>query len=199
MDKRSLYGQTVLLADDDPVQLSLTGLALRHLGAKVYVAHSGGEVLRWMIAGVQPSAILCDVRLPGVDGHRLLRWMRSWPYIADIPVIALADESQSRQRGSLRRAGFADVLVKPVDLNTLCAAVRHYILNMEPQINVYSLPENPTVTGSFETKIFCISYEFVGYRLYPIQPEPKQNSRYGRISCHYWRDPPDNDGGSTGS
>jgi adenylate cyclase len=112
----------ILLVDDDPSNLFLLEALLRSHGYSTQSAKSGVEALA--IARVkQPSLILLDVMMPGMDGFEVCLELRADTQLQSIPIIfltALSDE-QSHLRG-LQVMGDA-YFTKPVDQRLLLAKI----------------------------------------------------------------------------
>jgi len=85
------------------------------------VAADGRKALD-IIASASPSVILCDLRMPGMDGFELIRRLR-WTHPAHAPVIAVSGLSSAQDREMTRRAGFHGHLSKPFDYPALLAAI----------------------------------------------------------------------------
>jgi PAS domain S-box-containing protein len=64
--------QTILIVDDESDICEVLGISLSDLGYKVYTAGNGEEAMQ-MLERVQPSIVLTDIRMPGMDGIELLR------------------------------------------------------------------------------------------------------------------------------
>jgi CheY-like chemotaxis protein len=73
------------------------------------------------IRQVQPSAVLLDLRLPGVDGWEVLRQIRSDPDTDEVPVI-IASILDEKSRGM--SAGATDYLIKPIARDDLLNALQ---------------------------------------------------------------------------
>ena len=111
-----------IVADDDDDERELLAMALRRVGFDVYEARDGTEVVS--IARVQGSTfrlIVSDIGMPIVDGIDAAIAIREFlPEAVVIFVTAFADP------WTLRRANLAGarcVLLKPVDMRSLAAAV----------------------------------------------------------------------------
>ena len=111
----------VVIEDDRPssdlLTAYLSGAALRVTTARD--GQSGLEAVR----RDRPSAVLLDIRLPGIDGWAVLQELKSGADTKDIPVIVVSIVDE-RSRGVAM--GAAAYLVKPVsrdDLLTALAAV----------------------------------------------------------------------------
>jgi adenylate cyclase len=112
----------ILLVDDDPGNLFLLEALLRSHGYSTQSAKSGVEALA--IARLeQPSLILLDVMMPGMDGFEVCRELRADTQLQATPVIfltALSDE-QSHLMG-LQVMG-DDYFTKPVDQRLLLTKI----------------------------------------------------------------------------
>ncbi|MBD1996116.1 response regulator [Leptolyngbya sp. FACHB-671] len=112
----------ILLVDDDPSNLFLLEALLRSHGYSTQSAKSGLEALA-IARTEQPSMILLDVMMPGMDGFEVCRELRADTQLQATPVIfltALADE-QSHLMG-LQVMG-DDYFTKPVDQRLLLTKV----------------------------------------------------------------------------
>jgi CheY-like chemotaxis protein len=75
----------------------------------------------------QPILILMDINLPGIDGYEALKLLRSDPRTANIPVIALSANAMKGDRERGFNAGFADYIVKPIDVKKMHGIVDRVI------------------------------------------------------------------------
>lgn len=103
----------VLCIDDEPEILALlrATLAPRH---EVITARNGAEALR-IIGFCEPDFIICDVRMPGLDGYETVATIRRHPDYSDIPVFFL---TAVRSREAARKGfevGCNLFLYKPFD------------------------------------------------------------------------------------
>jgi len=70
-------------------------------------------------APVLPDLLLLDISLPGMDGTRLLREIRSQERFKLIPAVALTAHAMKSDRENLIAAGFNGYLSKPITDETL--------------------------------------------------------------------------------
>jgi len=110
----------VVVIDDDRASLDLMSAYLDGLGVRVVRARDGEEGLE-AIRQVEPVAALLDIRLPGIDGWKVLEKLRADPATRTLPVI-IATILDEKSRGLA--AGAADYLIKPVGREDLLAALR---------------------------------------------------------------------------
>ena len=111
---------TVVVIDDDRASLDLMSAYLDGHGLRVVRARNGAEGLD-KIRQVRPSAVLLDIRLPGLDGWEVLRQIRSDPDTDQVPVI-IASILDEKPRGM--SAGATDYLIKPIARTDLLDALR---------------------------------------------------------------------------
>lgn len=113
-DKR-LTGFTLLLIDDEPDGLAVAAYALRAEGAEVMTASGAEEGFR-LFRERQPDAILCDIGMPGQDGHEFIRRVRNLEGALGRHTPAAAFTAFARAEDGARSAdaGFDAHLVKPM-------------------------------------------------------------------------------------
>jgi PAS domain S-box-containing protein len=113
-----LSARRVLVVDDNRDAAESMRLLLELLGADVRVAYSGLDALE-MLESHQPSVVLLDIGMPGIDGHEVARRIRSQPRFSEVTLIALTGWGQDEDRRRSRLAGFDHHLIKPADVRTL--------------------------------------------------------------------------------
>ncbi|TFY96178.1 response regulator [Ramlibacter humi] len=113
---------SVLVCEDDPDIARLVTMLLERGGLHAEVAGSAAEA-RKKLASQAWRAMTLDIGLPGEDGLSLLRWVRSQPATADLPVVVLS--ASDRPDGASAAAfGAMDWLAKPIDEDRLLSAIR---------------------------------------------------------------------------
>ncbi|MDD5675932.1 MAG: response regulator [Chitinivibrionales bacterium] len=112
----------VLIIDDDHDILDLLEIILyQHF--EVATALNGFEALK--IAGLfKPDLILTDIMMPVMDGIKLLNTLKKQPETAAIPVIAATAFIKEHSVKSLLNLGFAAVVSKPFERNTVITLIR---------------------------------------------------------------------------
>jgi CheY-like chemotaxis protein len=122
------HGKTILIVDDDPVQLKLAGLRFTDVGFAVVTASDGLAALA-IAAARPPDVILCDVLMPGTDGYELCVAVRETPVLARIPVILVsahyggaADEALARAAGARALVTRSPSLLETLDAVAACFA-----------------------------------------------------------------------------
>src|SRR5690606_37411114 len=93
-------------------------ILLETLGHEVRVAHEAEGALE-AAAQLEPEVAFLDIGLPHVSGYEVAARLKSLPACANTTLFALSGWGQSEDRKRSHEAGFADHLVKPVDLGTI--------------------------------------------------------------------------------
>lgn len=112
-DPRAALGR-VLIVDDDADFLAVAEASLTALGFRVERAAGG---LRGVFLATQevPDAILCDLRMPGIDGFVVAEALRADPATERTVIIACTGRRDLEARALGRSSVFDAVLIKPVD------------------------------------------------------------------------------------
>jgi CheY-like chemotaxis protein len=114
----------VLLAEDDPVSRAFLAETIRACGAEVQACADGGTALA-LARSRNWDLLILDHHLPGRDGDAVLGALRAEPDAASHATPAIATSAaRDAESASLLRAGFAEVLPKPMTTETLRAALR---------------------------------------------------------------------------
>jgi PAS domain S-box-containing protein len=108
----------ILVVDDSRDAAYSLALLLENLGADVHMVTDGPAALEELEA-YQPSVMLLDIGMPGMDGLEVARRARQRPDSRDLTVIALSGWGQDEDRRRSREAGIDYHMVKPVDLDEL--------------------------------------------------------------------------------
>jgi len=112
----------LLVVDDEPNLLSAVATCLRAEGHDVATASSGPDALVSLAESI-PDLIISDVRMPGMDGHELVRHIRGSSRTALIPVIFLTAKDQTADRIAGFRTGVDAYITKPFELDEMLAVI----------------------------------------------------------------------------
>lgn len=116
--------KSILVIDDDDEVRSVVVTTLTQAGFSVREATEGRAGIQ-MILAEKPDLIVCDVRMPSMDGFRTLSAIRKFPATAAIPLILMSG-SDTMNRDGFRQgmvAGADDFLPKPFTTSELIEAV----------------------------------------------------------------------------
>jgi CheY-like chemotaxis protein len=115
-----LAGVRVLVVDDDRVALSVLCAMLRGAGADVEGMAGGAEALD-RLRQARFDVLLCDVYMPGMDGFEIVRRVRQLSPLPTgaVPAVAITAHPSYENRRDALRAGFQDLVTKPVEAAVL--------------------------------------------------------------------------------
>jgi CheY-like chemotaxis protein len=127
-DLPRLDGLRLLVVEDHADSRAVLRQLLATLGATVDEAGDGREALEVLATPRRrPDLILCDLRMPRMDGFALadrlrrdLRWRR-------VPIVAVTALTTPGDRDRTREAGFSAHIEKPINLDMLLATIRRLL------------------------------------------------------------------------
>ena len=100
----------ILVVDDEEHLRELVQACLEDLGGWKTVGVRSGEECLQMLQIQQPSAILLDVSMPGMDGFAVCEILQSDPITRSIPVILLTAKVLPSDRAKFAQMAVAGVL-----------------------------------------------------------------------------------------
>jgi CheY-like chemotaxis protein len=114
--------KTILLVDDSPAIRDLIKVYLIDKELRVLDARDGVEALA-VARSQRPDLVLCDLRMPRLDGPGLCRELRADARLWATPVVILTASQDQATLQRCREAGAYDVLLKPIGSRPLLEAV----------------------------------------------------------------------------
>ena len=144
----------ILLVDDNvsDVELTIHTLRKNNLANSIHVAQDGKEALdfifcRGQYAGREmakrPKVILLDLKLPKVDGLKVLKAIRSDERTRSIPVVILTSSKEQRDLVEGYHLGASAYIQKPVDFDDFRKTIREIgifwlLVNEPPPVEAFS-------------------------------------------------------------
>lgn len=125
----------MLLVEDHADAREAIRQLLEHMGgARVALATDGGAALVWLDEQeTLPDVILCDLRMPGMDGFEFLEQLREDRRMNEVPVIALTALAGPGDYHRTFEAGFSAHVEKPVRPNVLLSTVQRIVTEARRQ------------------------------------------------------------------
>ena len=114
---------TILIVDDEPINVRIIAAILEANDYQVRAAFNGEECLR-RVAAEPPDVILLDIMMPVMDGFAVAKQLKEAEATCYIPVIMVTALSDVKARIQSLEAGADDFLTKPVDKAELLARVK---------------------------------------------------------------------------
>lgn len=87
-------------------------------------AHEGIAIAK----KVRPALILMDINLPGINGLKATKIIRSIDELAETPIVAVSAQAMNHQVDEAMQLGMNDYLTKPVEFARICATVAKFVL-----------------------------------------------------------------------
>ena len=138
----------ILLVEDNPDDIDLTkrAFARAKVANEIVVVTDGEEALEYLFATNRyadrrpddlPQVVLLDLKLPKVDGHEVLRTLRSHDATRRLPVVVLTSSNEERDIIASYDLGANSFVRKPVDFAQFLEAAQQLglywlVLNCAP-------------------------------------------------------------------
>ncbi len=123
-----LAGLRVLVVDDSNITREVIAQALAVEGAESALANDGQEAIdRLKASPAAFDALLMDLQMPVMDGLTATRLIRGELGLTHLPIIALTAGVLPRQLEEARRAGFTEILAKPVKRERMAEVLRQWV------------------------------------------------------------------------
>jgi CheY-like chemotaxis protein len=140
-----------LLVDDSPDDLVLLKRAFATVAAEstLVALESGQEAIDYLKAATQPgerrplpipSAILTDLKMPGIDGFDLLRWIRSLPALRNVFVSVMTGSNIEKDIIRAYELGANCFLTKQANPAEQIRQVRHLVAFIKARMSSEDLP-----------------------------------------------------------
>ncbi|MBX3656628.1 MAG: response regulator [Ramlibacter sp.] len=137
---------TVLVADDNAVNLKVACAMLLKLGYDIHTAVDGREAVEAVAHAVMHGrpfgAVLMDVNMPDVDGLQATRQIQAAWGDRSPPIIALTAAASAEDRERCEAAGMQDYLTKPLQVSALAQTLEKWL---EPRSHEWAPPSAGTV------------------------------------------------------
>lgn len=122
----SLEEAKMLVVDDDENVQELVSSALSEMGiTDIHVAEDGSSALNQVKTAYPPfHAIICDLKMPKLDGMQVLRALRAERRFDRTYFVMMTATSDNKIIQKAVKHGLNDFMVKPIDLEVLDNKVR---------------------------------------------------------------------------
>src|SRR6266481_6938747 len=135
----------LLLVDDNPMVLGMLQQALGSL-AEVTAANEAADALLKAV-DEPPDLLVCDYRMPGMDGRQLVEKLRSRPATANFATMLMASKADIAERLSPADAA-DDYLEKPFFLKDATRRIKRLIDRIALEKMAKTAPKDGVVRGS---------------------------------------------------
>lgn len=156
---------SVLIVDDEVEAAALLALHFQGDGYEVHVAHNGPQALK-LAHEHQPSAVVLDVRMPGMDGYEVCGRLRDFSD-AVILFVTVVNDRDAIIRGL--QLGADDYLIKPFNYLELLARIEACLRRRNIQRERANAMRVPFTDWTLDTERREV---LIGNR--PVQLTPKE-------------------------
>jgi len=122
----SVAGETILIIEDNPLNMELAVDLLEVAGYRVLTASSAEEGLP-IAQSELPALILMDIGLPGMDGLEATRALRADERTRTIPIVAVTAHAMKGDEVKALEAGCTGHMTKPLETRTFAQTVASFI------------------------------------------------------------------------
>jgi two-component system, sensor histidine kinase and response regulator len=114
---------SILVVDDQPINVQLLKRKLEREGIRVFTATNGAEALA-ATAKEKPDLILLDVMMPDMDGIEVCQRLQAQEDTRSIPIIFITARTNKESKLEGLGVGAVDYITKPIDLDETMARVQ---------------------------------------------------------------------------
>ncbi len=131
--------QVIALVDDDRNILTTVSIALQAEGFGTRVYYDGVAALPALIDN-PPDLVVCDIKMPRMDGYDLLRRLRA---ASSVPVIFLTSKDDEADEAAGLAMGADDYIAKPFSQRLLIARIRAILRREDLARRAAARPPDP--------------------------------------------------------
>ena len=102
----------IFIIDDDRFLLDMYSLKFKQQGFNVEASASGQEALAKLRDGLQPSAILLDIVMPGLDGLEFIDTIKKENLAQQAIIIVLSNQGEEQDIEKAKQHGAHEYIVK---------------------------------------------------------------------------------------
>lgn len=140
--RRAADPRVIALVDDDRNILTTVSIALQAEGFVTRLYYDGAAALKALLEN-PPDLAVCDIKMPRMDGHELLRRLREK---SQLPVIFLTSKDDEADEAFGLAMGADDYIAKPFSQRLLIARIRA-ILRRSDVARSDAAPESSSEDG----------------------------------------------------
>ena len=131
----TIVEQPILLVENnqDDILLILRAFQRAGVNRRIQAVTSGMDALSYLLGTAPyfdrekyplPAMVLLDIKMPGMDGFEVLRWIRQQWEFFDLCVVMLTSSDHIRDANEAYHLGANSFLVKPLDFQNAAELAR---------------------------------------------------------------------------
>ena len=117
---------TILIVDDNNINLKVLGTQLRKSGYNIVVARDGESTLK-LVPELMPDLILLDIMMPGMDGYEVCTILKNQEETRNIPIIFISAKVDTSDIVKGFNVGAVDYITKPFKKEELLVRVHTHL------------------------------------------------------------------------
>lgn len=138
MTKNTPPETTILIVDDNPVNLKVLFSHLKQAGFRTLVAKSGLSAIE-QANRLPPDLILLDVMMPGIDGFETCQRLKNAEATKNIPVIFITALTDTTDKIKGFQVGAVDYITKPFHKEEVLARINAHLTIQAQKRELYEL------------------------------------------------------------
>ncbi len=125
-------GKTILIADDDMVNVRILSDSLIDAGYEVIACHTSRQVYDTLFLDEQiPDLLLLDIMMPGKTGYELTRIIRDKYPIDSLPIVLITAKTRKEDMEMGFHSGANDYITKPFLMPEVISRIENQFMLME--------------------------------------------------------------------
>ncbi|MDD4747996.1 MAG: PAS domain S-box protein, partial [Salinivirgaceae bacterium] len=125
IEKLDLSSKTILVAEDEDINMLLIRNILSECNANIIAAENGAEAVAIVESGTEIDIILMDIKMPVMNGIEAAQKVNELD--KEIPIIALTAYAMHQEVHNILQSGFKDIITKPIDHAALFFILKRYL------------------------------------------------------------------------
>lgn len=114
----------ILVIDDDKGILEVVKIILEDKGYHVEVLENSSDILQYLKNNI-PNLILLDIWMSGMDGQKIMEFLKKGDVTKNIPVILMSANQDTEKIA--KKTGANAYITKPFDIDSLTQMVDSFI------------------------------------------------------------------------
>jgi diguanylate cyclase (GGDEF)-like protein/PAS domain S-box-containing protein len=170
-NEMNILPDSILIVDDEQMNLDMLSRRLRRSGFSVEVAMSGAAALEMVLLQTF-DLILLDQMMPEISGAEVLRRLRADFTAAVLPIIMVTAVAESEKIAEALAAGANDYITKPIDFKVALARIQSQLERKHAE-DVLLLSEERYTLAARASQVGLWDWNLITGQMY-LSPQWKQ-------------------------